>query len=157
MDSKVYEVTIKNKDGELIQVEFPMDEGLYKAIKTLSPKKQIKYFTDEYHDFHRQRAAKRRHGEVSIDDENPDSETAYQVPDPALNPAEYCLKKEQDELLRTAISHLNSRQRKIITSIFFEGKTQIELAEELGMTDTAMSHYVEYALAKLRKELEGKI
>ena len=157
MDSKVYEVTIKNKDGELIQVEFPMDDGLYKAIKTLSPKKQIKYFTKEYKDYKREKNRQERHGSYSIDDEDPDFGYVHQIADDSLTPAEYCLKKEQEKLLKTAISHLNKQQRKVIKDIFYEGKTQAELAIKLGKTEQAMSMYVDYALAKLRKELEGKI
>ena len=74
-----------------------------------------------------------------------------------FTPAEFCLKKERYELLNKALDNLRPRQKKIIVAIFYEGKSQADLAEELGMTESAMSHYVAFVLAKLRGELEGKI
>ena len=55
MEEKIYKVTIRKKNKDLIEVDLPLDEGLYKAIKTLSKEEQIKYFTNEYHDYQRQR------------------------------------------------------------------------------------------------------
>lgn len=73
------------------------------------------------------------------------------------NPEELCLRNERYEFLRQAIETLNERQRRVITELFYNGKTQRELAEEMDMTEQAMSMFVAYVLAKLRKFLEGKI
>lgn len=77
--------------------------------------------------------------------------------DDSLNPEEQCLRNERDVLLYDAISKLNERQRKVIAELFYNGKTQRQLAEEMGMTEQAMSMYVAYVLVKLRNCLEGKI
>ncbi len=157
MKEKTHKVTIRKKSGDLIEVEIPMDEGLYKAIKTLSKDDQIKYFTDEYRDFQRQRDSKRRYDSISIDNENPELSFMHQIPDDSLNPAEYCLQKERDELLMKAVSNLKPQQRRIVKSIFYDGKPQKEVANELGITKYAMSMRVKYILNSLRNELNGKI
>lgn len=77
--------------------------------------------------------------------------------DDSLNPEEQCLRNERDVLLYDAISKLNERQRKVIVELFYNGKTQRQLAEEMGITEQAMSMYVAYVLTKLRNCLEGKI
>ena len=157
MEEKIYKVTIRKKNKDLIEVDLPLDEGLYKAIKTLSKEEQIKYFTNEYHDYQRQRDIKRRHDSISIDQEDPELGFVHHIPDDSLNPAEYCLQKERDEFLANAILNLKPQQRKIVKSIYYDGKSQKEVANELGITKYAMSMRLKYILNNLKNELNGKI
>lgn len=128
MEEKIYKVTIRRKNKNLIKADLPLDEGFYKAIKTLSKEEQIKYFTNEYHDYQKQRDTKRRHDSISIDQEDPELGFVHQIPDDSLNPADYRLQKERDEFLANAISNLKPQQRKIVKSIYYDGKSQKEVA-----------------------------
>lgn len=155
----IVEVTIASaKDGKLLSKKFPMDEGLYNAIQSLQKEEdRIKYFTMEYRDWKREDNRICNHFGGSLDSEDSLIERAHEVPDESLNPAEYCLKKEKYALLREALSKLTFRQRMVVEAIYYEEKSQKEVADQLGMTEQAMSMYVAYVLAKLRKFLEGKI
>ena len=158
-DKIIVEVTVTSaKNGSLLTKKFPMDKGMYKAIQSLPNKEdRIKFFTMEYRDWKKENNRASKHYGGSLDSEDELLERAHDIPDDSLTPAEFCMKKERYELLNEALNNLRPRQTKIIVAIFYEGKSQVDLAEEFGMTEQAMSMYVAQVLAKLRGELEGKI
>lgn len=147
---------VSKKSGKAIEVSFPMDEGLFKASFSLPKKKRIQFLTEAYHEF--KRGEKRKRRLLSLESMLEDcTEFDDGLIDDSLSPEEQCFRNERDAMLYDAISKLNERQRKVIVELFYNGKTQRQLAEEMGMTEQAMSMYVAYVLAKLRNFLEGKI
>lgn len=62
--------------------------------------------------------------------------------------------KEIRRLLDDAISRLDSTYETVIRSIFFTGKTEQELAKELGKCQATISNYKQNALRILRSHLE---
>lgn len=143
------------KSEKAIEVSFPMDEDLFKASFSLPKKKRILFLTEAYREFKCKEKRKRRllFLESMLED---CTEFKDGLVDDSLNPEEQCLRNERDVLLYNAISKLNERQRKVIVELFYNGKTQRQLAEEMSMTEQAMSMYVAYVLAKLRNCLEEK-
>lgn len=71
--------------------------------------------------------------------------------DDGLNPEEQCLRNERDILLYDAISKLNERQRKVIVELFYNEKTQRQLAKEMGMTEQVYAHICCICLSKAKK------
>lgn len=63
-------------------------------------------------------------------------------------------KEEFNEKLHEAIEKLRPRQKEIVIKIFFEEKTQIEVAKELGVTKGCISTTLARALDNLRKYLK---
>lgn len=61
---------------------------------------------------------------------------------------------EEHEELKKAISMLLPEQQDLIRLIYFEGKTHTEIARELGVDRSAISHRVSRALAQLKKFLK---
>lgn len=67
--------------------------------------------------------------------------------------------KEQDKLwldgisIREALDRLGERDRKIIDLRFFQGKTQMEVAEEIGISQAQVSRLEKGALAYLKKHV----
>lgn len=65
--------------------------------------------------------------------------------------------KEEDELwlrditLKEAIAKLNNREREILNLRFFEGKTQMEVADEIGISQAQVSRLEKNALKQMRK------
>lgn len=55
--------------------------------------------------------------------------------------------------LKEAVSHLNERERKILSMRFFQGKTQIEVSSEIGISQAQVSRLEKNALRQIRKEL----
>lgn len=66
-------------------------------------------------------------------------------------------KKSEDEVwlqeiaLREAISKLNQREKLILNLRFYEGKTQMEVAEEIGISQAQVSRLEKNALKQMRK------
>ena len=59
-----------------------------------------------------------------------------------------------DEIaLKEAISALNEREKRILSLRFFKGKTQMEVAAEVGISQAQVSRLEKGALAKLKKDI----
>ncbi len=56
-------------------------------------------------------------------------------------------------VLRDAMKRLGERERKIIKLRFYQNKTQMEIAEEIGISQAQVSRLEKAALEKMRKEL----
>ena len=56
--------------------------------------------------------------------------------------------------LREAMDHLSSRERKILKLRFFEGKTQMEVSTEVGISQAQISRLEKNALKQIRKNIE---
>ncbi len=65
--------------------------------------------------------------------------------------------KAEDEIwlrqiaLREAMEKLNSRERQILNLRFYEGKTQMEVADEIGISQAQVSRLEKNALRQMRK------
>ena len=55
--------------------------------------------------------------------------------------------------LREAISSLNPREKKILALRFFDGKTQMEVAGEVGISQAQVSRLEKNAISSLRKAI----
>jgi len=55
--------------------------------------------------------------------------------------------------LKEAVSHLSERERKILAMRFFQGKTQMEVSAEIGISQAQVSRLEKNALRQIRKEL----
>lgn len=55
--------------------------------------------------------------------------------------------------LRQAISALGERERRILSMRFFQGKTQMEVSSEIGISQAQVSRLEKSALKQIRKEL----
>lgn len=58
--------------------------------------------------------------------------------------------------LEAAMERLNERERHIITMRFFEGRTQMEVADEIGISQAQVSRLEKNALKVMRQYLTGK-
>lgn len=59
----------------------------------------------------------------------------------------------EDIALREAISKLSEKERKIISRRFYGGKTQMEIAEEIGISQAQVSRLEKGAFERIRKYL----
>lgn len=55
--------------------------------------------------------------------------------------------------LKEAISHLNKRERHILSLRFFDGKTQTEVANEIGISQAQVSRLEKSAIDRIKKQL----
>jgi RNA polymerase sporulation-specific sigma factor len=59
----------------------------------------------------------------------------------------------EDENLNDAIKALNEREREILVMRYFHGKTQIEVSEEVGISQAQVSRLEKNALSGIRKRI----
>lgn len=70
-----------------------------------------------------------------------------------------CDEKQSDEVwtehvaLREALDRLNERERKILMLRYFEGKTQTEISQEVGISQAQVSRLEKNAIGCIRKEI----
>ena len=57
----------------------------------------------------------------------------------------------RDLSIRQALDHLPQRERKIIERRFFQGRTQMEVADEIGISQAQVSRLEKAALKQMRK------
>ena len=55
--------------------------------------------------------------------------------------------------LKEAVSHLTEREQKILSMRFFQGRTQMEVSAEIGISQAQVSRLEKNALLQIRKEL----
>ena len=63
-------------------------------------------------------------------------------------------RKEEHERLHNAIKQLNEKQQRLIQLVFFEGKTQSEVAVIFGVQKAAISKFLARTCATLKKIME---
>lgn len=59
----------------------------------------------------------------------------------------------EDIALREAMKRLSERERKIINLRFYRGKTQMEIAEEIGISQAQVSRLEKGALERIKKQI----
>lgn len=59
----------------------------------------------------------------------------------------------EDIALREAMKKLGNREKKIIDLRFFRGKTQVEIAEEIGISQAQVSRLEKGALERIKKQI----
>ena len=57
-------------------------------------------------------------------------------------------------IVATKADKLNQREKVIISKRFFDGKTQMEVADEIGISQAQVSRLEKNALLKMKKKLE---
>ena len=62
-------------------------------------------------------------------------------------------KREMYQKLKQAISFLKPVQRKILKMIYIEGKSQKEVAKELGIAESTLSGRVKLIISKLKENM----
>ena len=59
----------------------------------------------------------------------------------------------RDLSIKTALSRLQRRERGIIEKRFFQGKTQMEVAQEIGISQAQVSRLEKSALNQMKKSI----
>lgn len=55
--------------------------------------------------------------------------------------------------LKEAVSHLTEREKKILAMRYFQGKTQMEVSEEIGISQAQVSRLEKAAIAAIKREI----
>lgn len=82
----------------------------------------------------------------------------YEPPDNSVSVEEKYIRQEEKEIfnarLHKAIDSLTPRQKEMVIMVYFEGKSQVEVAQKYGITESAVSQAMDRIHNTLRKILE---
>ena len=56
--------------------------------------------------------------------------------------------------LGEAVSHLNEREKRILSLRFYSGRTQMEVAQEIGISQAQVSRLEKNAISRIKKEIQ---
>jgi RNA polymerase sigma factor for flagellar operon FliA len=86
-----------------------------------------------------------------------DSEDCDALSTVEVDPGEVILRRERRAYLRDAVSALPERLRVVVIGCFFEERPMLELAKELGVTESRVSQMKAEALTLLREGLDATL
>ncbi len=85
-----------------------------------------------------------------ITDQSADSITLMeQLPSDSKNSDDWI----EDTLMKEAIARLNKKERDILLMRYFDGKTQIEVSEEIGISQAQVSRLEKNAIANIKTQI----
>lgn len=142
MEKKLVKLEFINKRNELKKVQFYMDKKTYEMLMddSISSEERQKYLVDEYHEYEREKYYKRKI--VRLEEEQIDY---------SLSPEEKCIKNQEEDAFFFFINKLNPRQKEIIKLIYFEGKTQEEVARIFNVSKSAINQSLKRIYKKIKK------
>lgn len=94
---------------------------------------------------------------VSIDAGGDDSSVAATIRDETLGPEDLVLADEREQYLRAAVAALPDKLRTLIEGLFFYDRTMIEMAEEMGVTQSRISQLRTEAMALMRDGINASL
>ena len=123
-----------------------MDKQTYEMLMddSISSEERQKYLVDEYHEYEREKYYKRKI--VRLEEEQIDY---------SLSPEEKCIKNQEEDAFFFFINKLNPRQKEIIKLIYFERKTQEEVARIFNVSKSAINQSLKRIYKKIKKFLKN--
>lgn len=85
---------------------------------------------------------------------SPGVDVEEQASDEGLRPDDAVMAEELTVMVRRAVDTLPERMRNVVERIYFHGKSVGEVADEMGLTHSAVSHTRSEAVALLREGLQ---
>ena len=146
---KKLKATITNEDGTTKTVLVLVDNQTAEMLEQLEDEKMVnEYLLGEYE---LKMADYRERLNMQSLDASLDG--GFDIEDPEQDLSENYIKELENEKLREAIKSLEPQQQWLVYQIYFEGRTQKEIAKELGIDKTSLTKRKERILKKLKKFL----
>lgn len=148
---KKLKAIVTKKDGTTKEVYVVVDNRTAEMLAQLNDEKIVNdYLVEEYKMF---MAEYHEHRYTQSLDKSLD--VGLEIEDKKQDVFENIVTKLEHEELKKAIQSLNEQQQKIVTALFFERKTQEEIAQELHITQPAVSQRLAVILERLKNYLKN--
>lgn len=119
-----------------------MDKQTYEMLMddSISNEERQKYLIDEYHEYERERYYERKIVKINED------EIDY-----SPSPEEQCIKNQEEKEFFSFLNLLNTRQKELIKLIYFENKTQEQVAKQFNVSKSAINQSLKRIYKKIKK------
>lgn len=145
------------QDESKVEVKFKLDK--HRFIRLEVEKEKLPLVRENNREISRNEKREVRHESIySL--EAIAEEGGNELADETTNAEEEIIEQEaiaeRNKRLYAAICTLSPRQQEIIHKVYFEEKSQREVAEEIGITEGTLSLTLERAISNLRKIIKNK-
>ena len=148
---KKLKATVTKKDGTTKEVYVVVDEQTAEMLTKLQDKQLVNdYLVEEYKMF-----MSDRHEHLYTQSLDKSLDGGLDIVDEKQDLFAMIAKTDECERIHKAIAKLEPQQQWIVEQIFFEGRTQTDVAEELGIGRSAMSQRMTVIKVALKKILKN--
>ena len=134
------------KNNKIKTIFAMVDSKTAKILEGLDENIRHEYIVAEYQTYLNERKETRRHQSLNLSLDN-----GCEFEDEDSSPEEKLIQNETYEELHKAISTLTKEQQWLINEVYFKGRSQIEIAKELGVSKVAICRRFERIFEKIKK------
>lgn len=146
---KKLKTTMKSDSGEEKEITVWLDDNIAVALEASGDEELVRqYIIEEYKSKLIERRETRRH--VSLDNS---LDNGFDIADQNVNMEADTIKAEDLQKLHKAIDCLEPQQKWLIEQIYFLGRTHVEIAQELGVGESAIRSRLKKIYEKIKKFL----
>ncbi len=146
---KKFKAIVTKNDGTKKEVYVIVDNRTAKMLAQLDDEMRNDYLVEEYRMF---MSVYNEHRNVQSLDKSLDS--GLDIVDESQNLLDEILKSAELENVRSAIKMLEPQQQWLVEQIYFRGRSQVNIARQLGIDESSLSKRKERLLKKLKKFLQ---
>lgn len=134
------------KDNKTITIFAMVDDKTAEILENLDEETRHNYIVGEHEIYLNERKETRRHQSINVSLEN-----GHDFEDDEISIEDNFIEKEKYLKLHKAISCLSKEQQWLVNEVYFKGRSQVEIAKELGLTKMAVSLRLQTILKNLKK------
>lgn len=136
------QITKNNKQHTIFTM---VDNQTANFVESLDEKTRHEYIVSEHEIYLNELKETRRHQSLDLS-----LEQGHEFVDEDSSPEEKFIENETYSELHKAISTLTEDQQWLINEVYFKGRSQVEIAKELGLSKMAISLRLQTILKKLK-------
>ena len=126
-----------------------VDDKTAKLLEKADEKVRHEYIVGEHEIYLNELKETRRHQSLDISLEN-----GHEFEDEDFSLEDTLVKKDEYSNLHKAISSLSQEQQWLVNEVYFKGRPQVDVANELGICKSAISHKLERIFNKIKNFLK---
>ncbi|MBQ8451595.1 MAG: sigma-70 family RNA polymerase sigma factor [Clostridia bacterium] len=126
-----------------------VDDKTAKLLEKADEKVRHEYIVGEHEIYLNELKETRRHQSLDISLEN-----GHEFEDEDFSLEDALVKKDEYSNLHKAISSLSQEQQWLVKEVYFKGRPQVDVANELGICKSAISHKLERIFNKIKNFLK---
>lgn len=137
------------KNNKLKSISVLVEDQVAEMIENVNEKFRHEYIVSEYESSLLERKETRRHQSLELSLDN-----GHEFINEEASIEDIYIDNDRNKNLYKAISFLSEDQQWLVKEVYFKGRSQVEIANELKVDKSAIRHRIERILQKLKKFLD---